>query len=379
MRVTHCLMVFHIRTDSHKSMQQGLDAIKLVEVAFGTRRFEEQVMLAMRNMGLETFLSGPPGDGTASASHLFASNVAQREGSTSSCRTIHAILRSRRGDGKEAIVVVTPFHLNHTGGSGGPEEGASSLLLGAGAMLVGHLGSVHWLAKDLVWVVPDAGCGAELSLEHWVRRYQMPSPQSEGGFGYFGRAGVMQQAVVVESTSGFSYNTMEVLLEGRNGQLPKLDMYHLLKTTSFALQGTRTQFKGGRAFFLLDALSWDQASREYLSKLVTMVQVMGQQASCKSTAPHSVFKEFLVDAATARLSTTAGQARARSSCSIFSIQTLFPTNTCVSCRNLRPALCRHARCNWPSTSSLLCAVSITWLSASTIHTSSTCRLVQKRL
>lgn len=56
----------------------------------------------------------------------------------------------------------------------------NSLLFGAGAMLMGHLGSVHWLAKDLVWVLPDQGCdrgfgggGAE-GLKRWLMRYQMP-------------------------------------------------------------------------------------------------------------------------------------------------------------------------------------------------------------
>ena len=56
------------------------------------------------------------------------------------------------------------------------EAGAASLLLGAGAMLVGHLGAVHWLAKDLVWVLPDTGCagGAQAGLQHWVQQYQVP-------------------------------------------------------------------------------------------------------------------------------------------------------------------------------------------------------------
>ncbi len=46
----------------------------------------------------------------------------------------------------------------------------------------------------------------------------------------------MQQAVVVEAASAAQYDTLEVLLEGHNGQLPKLDMYHLLRTMGFALQ-----------------------------------------------------------------------------------------------------------------------------------------------
>jgi hypothetical protein len=61
----------------------------------------------------------------------------------------------------------------------------------------------------------------------------MPSPP----LAIFGRAGIMQQAVVVDtSQSGNVYSTMEVLLEGFQGQLPKLDMYHLLRYYSYVLQ-----------------------------------------------------------------------------------------------------------------------------------------------
>ena len=58
----------------------------------------------------------------------------------------------------------------------------------------------------------------------------------------------------------------------------------------------------------LPRLCCPQASRDYLSKLLTMGRVMTQQASGRPTGPHAVFKELLVDAATVRLSTTGWQA-----------------------------------------------------------------------
>ena len=56
----------------------------------------------------------------------------------------------------------------------------------------------------------------------------------EGGE-VFGRGGIMQQAVVLEALTA-SFDTAEVLLEGYNGQLPKLDMYWLLQRYSSLLR-----------------------------------------------------------------------------------------------------------------------------------------------
>ena len=62
-------------------------------------------------------------------------------------------------------------------------EAANALLFGAGSMLVGHLSAVHWLAKDLVWVLPDMGCsqghqGGAAGLREWVKQYQLPKEVS---------------------------------------------------------------------------------------------------------------------------------------------------------------------------------------------------------
>ena len=39
----------------------------------------------------------------------------------------------------------------------------------------------RWLAKDVVWVLPDASCGALSSLQAWVQRYQVRSGQGRQG------------------------------------------------------------------------------------------------------------------------------------------------------------------------------------------------------
>ena len=114
--------------------------MRLVEDHFGKAGFAELVMVEMRRLGLETYsttLNPPPDRGGSLGGLLAAARgiVANRTGrlraqtqapndaylggsyagskgaNGGSCTVIHAILRSRRGDGKEALVLVTPLQL----------------------------------------------------------------------------------------------------------------------------------------------------------------------------------------------------------------------------------------------------------------------------
>lgn len=41
-------------------------------------------------------------------------------------------------------------------------------------LVLDRLQAVRWLAKDLIWVIPDSGCGGALpALAHWVWQYQV--------------------------------------------------------------------------------------------------------------------------------------------------------------------------------------------------------------
>lgn len=45
------------------------------------------------------------------------------------------------------------------------------LVAGLGLSLLGHLGRVRWLAKDVVWVVPDRACGGVEATQAWADTY----------------------------------------------------------------------------------------------------------------------------------------------------------------------------------------------------------------
>jgi glycosylphosphatidylinositol transamidase len=314
-----------------------MEAVAAVAAAlsrYGSPDFPGHVEETMEALGLEVYQSrfhpradssplGPAGSGirswwgslTQSSPAAWQHSNSSDSSSGDTCITLHGILRSKRGDGKEALVLVTPLGLSPSSsrpGSGSEVDsaGTASLLLGSVSLLLSALQHSTWLGKDLIWVVPDANCrgGSLQGLRHWACAYQLPG---QGGCAApllpFGRAGVMQQAVVVEAPPsvcpGGRYDSFEVLLEGDNGQLPKLDMFHLLSSLGMVLPATQ-RARGGNVgpVRLLDRLAWSQGSRAYLSKLLTMSGVMVQQASAQPSGPHAAFKEFLVDAATMQLS-----------------------------------------------------------------------------
>ena len=44
-------------------------------------------------------------------------------------------------------------------------------MLSLGLSLLKHLSGVTWLAKDLVWLLPDASCGQVEATQAWVDKY----------------------------------------------------------------------------------------------------------------------------------------------------------------------------------------------------------------
>lgn len=51
-------------------------------------------------------------------------------------------------------------------------KSGASLVVAVGYALMLHLRKVPWLAKDIIWVMPDASCGLMDSMEAWVATYQ---------------------------------------------------------------------------------------------------------------------------------------------------------------------------------------------------------------
>lgn len=67
------------------------------------------------------------------------------------------------------------------------EQDASGALLALalGAALLRHLGSsAPWLAKEVLWLLPDASCGLVPALQAWADAYQRPVSGSSSRQGW---------------------------------------------------------------------------------------------------------------------------------------------------------------------------------------------------
>ncbi|WIA12567.1 hypothetical protein OEZ85_006228 [Tetradesmus obliquus] len=267
--------------------------------------------------------------------HTFtAASSGLSSSSSRTCTNVHAVLSSRRGDGKEALLLATP--INHQATSTDFEQDASGALLALalGAALLRHLGSsAPWLAKEVLWLLPDASCGLVPALQAWADAYQRPvllppaSSPAGPGLAHFGRAGVLQQGLLLELPSGAG-NRLQVSLEGHEGLLPKLDLFWLIRWYcysyvrapvelthmgwTFALPGSGQPAAAAATHLnsLLSLLTGSSGSavhpallalQQHVLKFTTACQFMWRQARGLPTGGHAPFKDLMADVATLRV------------------------------------------------------------------------------
>mmetsp|Transcript_40511 Transcript_40511/g.114746 ORF Transcript_40511/g.114746 Transcript_40511/m.114746 type:complete len:705 (-) Transcript_40511:134-2248(-) len=235
----------------------------------------------------------------------------------SGCMSAVGVLEPDRGDGKEAIVLVTPVWAPPTAltqPSGAP-------VLAAALGLLAHLRGVAWLSKSIILVAPDASCGfaGSTAVGEWLAEYHGPPPmtavhqmQQQGG--RMLRGGRIQQALVVEMPPGSegSLDRFEVLMQGPWGETPNLDIVHLTAWTARRYTGLPVDLATdhlGHNFLqeavqpLLTKLGVPPLSPGHLAyaqKLIGMGGFIALQLSGSSTGSHSPFHARGADAVTLR-------------------------------------------------------------------------------
>jgi len=182
------------------------------------------------------------------------------------------IIRAPRGDGKEAIVLVTPYNPNKVGLG-------EAVSLGIAYSVFSLLSHATWLAKDIIWFVADSQYGEYSAVASWLREYQAPvfhkvdivtsetcnesSTFDELGQGLyldgklngdFRRAGTMAAALVIKvAEQGNQYeDSLNIYAEASNGQMPNLDLINIVNYLAVHKQGLRIKVK--KMWSLLD--SW---------------------------------------------------------------------------------------------------------------------------
>ncbi|XP_052195542.1 uncharacterized protein LOC127803388 [Diospyros lotus] len=254
------------------------------------------------------------------------------------------IIRAPRGDGKEAIVLVTPFNsvkISHGEG----------LSLGIASSVLSLLTRVSWLAKDIIWVAADSQHGEYASVSAWLRDYHTPS---FGGLArlnaetcqesttiyelqknivtgaevsdVFRRAGTMAAALVIKVTNSneqVEQDSLSIYAEASNGQMPNLDLINVVNYLAVHRQGLHVQVE--KLWSLLNSI-WLKALGEtfeslgkftrslnpqwkfgipvadYIEGTATLASSLYRQALGVPTGPHGAFRDYQVDAITLEIS-----------------------------------------------------------------------------
>lgn len=199
--------------------------------------------------------------------HFFASPDSGNIGKNISCSSLGintvGVIRAPRGDGKEAIVLVTPYNPMNIGMG-------EAFSLGIAYSVFSLLSRVTWLAKDIIWLVADSQYGEYSAVGAWLREYQVPTfsrvnvvnsktcsnnnivyelgqkPYAERKlYDDFRRAGTMAAALVIkvaEQSDHFG-DSLNIYAEASNGQMPNLDLINIVNYLAVHKQGMQMKVK----------------------------------------------------------------------------------------------------------------------------------------
>ncbi|XP_078149001.1 GPI transamidase component family protein / Gaa1-like family protein isoform X1 [Carex rostrata] len=257
--------------------------------------------------------------------HFFSStpNPPQTQANLSYGTSTVGIIRAPRGDGKEAIVLVSPYNTGVIGTS------ASASSLGLAFSVFSLLSRATWLAKDIIWVASDSKFGDHTSVSAWLNDYHNPNFLGEASTSsIFKRAGTMACGIVFkviekERERHEDRDVVTMYAEASNGQMPNLDLLNVVHYLAVHRQGIRVRvgmFGGLVKSHLVKVLGevmqqvgrfarslnpdwrFEMPSNEYVEGAATLASSIYSQALGVPTGPHGAFRDYQVDAVTLELS-----------------------------------------------------------------------------
>ncbi|PIN10118.1 Glycosylphosphatidylinositol anchor attachment protein GAA1 [Handroanthus impetiginosus] len=250
------------------------------------------------------------------------------------------IIRAPRGDGKEAIVMVTPYNsVRMTMGE--------ALSLGVAHSVFSLLSRVTWLAKDIIWLAADSKHGEYAAVAAWLRDYntlsfgdvklhpemcgasiehEMTQVKGDVISNGFRRAGTMAAALVIkvaDCSTEFEKDVLKIYAEASNGQMPNLDLINIVNY--LAVHGQSLQVRVEKIWSLLDSWLLNSLGEliellgnvakslnpqwkfgipvaDYVEGSATLASSLYNQALGVPTGPHGAFRDYQVDAITMEIS-----------------------------------------------------------------------------
>ncbi|KQK09209.1 glycosylphosphatidylinositol anchor attachment 1 protein [Brachypodium distachyon] len=252
------------------------------------------------------------------------------------------IIRAPRGDGKEAIVLVTPYNSQRA-------ESNEVLSLALGFSVFSLLSRAAWLSKDIVWLSADSQFGEYTAVSAWLNQYHNPmflghptmldsklfdaihEPDGiteKAEFMDFKRAGTMAAALIFkvgETRNHGDRDSLTMYAEASNGQMPNLDLLNVVHYLAVHRQGFRVNIETINSLLssawlrviaeviqtlgsLLRKINpdWklDIKAPDYVEGTANLASSMYNQALGVPTGSHGAFRDYQVDAVSLEFSPT---------------------------------------------------------------------------
>ncbi|KAG7330525.1 hypothetical protein KOW79_006747 [Hemibagrus wyckioides] len=192
---------------------------------------------------------------------------------------VYGILRAPRAPRTEALVFSAPCS------PGNNNNQAVGLLLG----LAQYFRSQIYWAKDIIFLVNEHDL---IGMQAWLEGYHHTNITGMSFTPLQGRAGSIQAALSLELSSDV-ITSLDLVLEGLNGQLPNLDLANLFHAFCQKL-GVLCTIQGK-----LQRNDWD-STEGYTVAAQTMTLMVLKQASGRPWGDHGLFLRYHIEAATIR-------------------------------------------------------------------------------
>uniref|UniRef100_A0AAR2LFB6 GPI-anchor transamidase component GPAA1 n=1 Tax=Pygocentrus nattereri TaxID=42514 RepID=A0AAR2LFB6_PYGNA len=192
---------------------------------------------------------------------------------------IYGILRAPRAPRTEALVLSAPCSPDNSNNQ------AVGLLLG----LAQYFRSQIYWAKDIIFLVNEHDL---IGMQAWLEGYHHTNITGMDYTPLQGRAGSIQAALSLELSSDV-ITSLDLVLEGLNGQLPNLDLANLFHAFCQKI-GVLCTIQGK-----LQRGDWDTAEG-YTHAVQTMMLMVLKQASGRPWGDHGLFLRYHIEAASVR-------------------------------------------------------------------------------
>ena len=199
----------------------------------------------------------------------------QAAGTQYSGENVYAILRAPRGDATEAVVLIAAW----TNMDGELNQSGVALVLA----LARYFKRWSLWSKDIiVLITADSKAGPQAWVDAYHNEHISPSVAPLPI-----KSGALQGAVVVDNALDHSFDSLHIVYDGINGELPNLDLFNTAVSIATGQLGIGVSLQR----------MWTHKD-SYRERLQTVLRGMVSQGLGQSSGPHSSFIPYHVDAIT---------------------------------------------------------------------------------